>query len=58
MKEQDQGLVARWSFWTLCRRIRARIWVANLVFVLGAVMYLVAIYGYAFLEWLDNGGLQ
>jgi hypothetical protein len=51
--------LAAWSgFWTLCRRIRARLWIANMVFVFGALMYLVVVYGYAFLEWLDNGGLQ
>jgi hypothetical protein len=49
---------AWWGFWTLCRRIRTRLWIANVVFVFGALMYLVVVYGYAFLEWLDNGGLQ
>jgi hypothetical protein len=34
------------------------LWVPNLLFIGGVVVYLAAVYGYAFIEWLNMGGWQ
>jgi hypothetical protein len=49
---------AWWGFWTFSRRIRERLWILNLVFVLGVIAYLGFVYGAEFIEWLQLGGWQ
>jgi hypothetical protein len=46
----------RRTFAGICRAVYNRLWIANLVFVLGVIVYLAAVYGYAFIEWLQLGG--
>jgi hypothetical protein len=45
----------RRTFSGVCRAVYNRLWIANLVFVLGVIVYLAAVYGYAFIEWLQLG---
>lgn len=45
-------------FRRMCRRAGKWLWVPNLVFVGGALLYLGWIFGQAFIEWIEQGGMQ
>lgn len=49
---------ARRTFAGVCKAVYNRLWIVNLVFVLGVIVYLAGVYGYAFIEWLQLGGWQ
>jgi hypothetical protein len=57
-QEKRARRATRRTFAGICRAVYNRLWIANLVFVLGVIVYLAAVYGYAFIEWLQLGGWQ
>jgi len=57
-REIDRRAAVGSAFRRLCQAVRKRLWVVNLVFVAGAVLYLGAVLGANFLDWIRLGGAQ
>jgi hypothetical protein len=45
-------------FRRICRKAGKWLWVPNLLFVGGALLYLGWVFGAAFIEWIEQGGVQ
>lgn len=46
------------SFADVCAAVKRRLWVLNLAFIAGVLLYLGLTWGAAFVEWLQLGGVQ